>query len=1778
VSDVVAASSTGGGDPRVDRALRLFEFLGRVQQLKTKPPRTIDAYLRDGSVLWFIDLPEHPAVHSVHRIGEPEPEDVLLTIERVPRLDPPVGGEDLVAWLDGAIDDPDAPPALREQITFQDLDGEPDPVTGRVPSRTLALADPPDVQDQFDRWLPAWKTWAAKELQDRPVRELYGSLFSTYVAASGHPEELELVAGVGCLAWHPSGQPAVRRHVVTAPITISFDDDSGQLTVARTESVEAAQVELDMLDPGVVTNPHHIKEARAAARDLDSHPLHRDTTGALVRRIVQTLDAQGRYDDTDAPPQVSDDAVASFAPAIILRKRSQQGLVEIFSTIVEQITASGEVPDGLMPLVDPDHRPSTDSDPSDGALVMVDDDPFLPLPVNDVQLRIINQVDAKAQTLVQGPPGTGKTHTAAALVSHLLAQGKRVLITAHTDRALKEVRDKLPAAIRPLSVAVVGTSREDMSDLKVAVERIGATAAEHDPEAAAQQIQRCLERIDQLRRDRADLYRRLIEAREGEVAHHEHGPYKGTLASIAQQLSEQEDRYRWLTELATVPADAPSPLSDDEINEWRSYLLDEQLRADEQEAGQRLPAADALPSPEAFADLAAAETQARGAVATFGAMTAHAAFEALQQCDSAQRTALQQRLQALTDEADSLAGRHEAWMNDALSDVRCGRGRIWHARAEQVSTLIDAVTPLVSRLGPLTEVEVGNGDVAPLTELAKNLLGHLEQGGAVKTTADGAPKVGLLASKPVRHAQPLFDHVRINGLPPTTSEQLTAFLDWREGTRVLAALDRAWPEDVAIPLEDTLHERLQWHLTELEQLRRVLRLSEALEAEEDRLDDLGLPVPNWNDLQAVHDYAALVDAAAAHDALDKATAPLAELVAQLSEAARWADAAPTVHQLKLAVEHRDHDQYAIAHARLRRLEQVRDLVARRGNLGERLRGSAPHLAEAVRFAPDEPAWGVQLEAFNQAWQWAAASAWVVAQDRLDINALQAEVTFTDERIRREVETLSATRAWSHAVAPERIGGQGRADLEQYAFLVRKFGKGKSKYALQRKAEIRQSMDRCRPAVPVWIMPVYRIAEQLRVQPDMFDVVVVDEASQAGLEATFLQYLAPKIVVIGDDKQVSPTAVGVDQQQLRDLGAQYLADDPYRASWQMPERSLFDEAKMRFSGLLTLTEHRRCVPEIIGFSNRVAYEPDGIRLIPVRQYGADRLEPIVPVFLRDGYAQGNTNKINPVEVDAVVDRIEKCIADPRYDGLTFGVISLLGTAQAKAIEKELLERIEPEEWAARDLRCGDSADFQGSERDVMFLSMVAAAEPGKRLGALTRDLFVQRYNVAASRAKDQMWLFHSVALSDVGNPEDMRFQLLDYCYGVVSRREGCVAGALETQVSDNVRVDPFDSLFEQRVFNRLLDRGYTVVPQYPVEPYRLDLVVVGAKSRLAIECDGDTWHGPDSYERDLARQRDLERCGWQFFRIRESAFYVDPAGSLEALWETLEELEIYPSGWQPVTDREVNGGHVDGDTSAHTPATIPEHGPAVTMAAAGEVTPGTDRSEPAAAAPRPAMPDPFGATPSMRPMPQTVAPTADGSSEGYTQPELTVQQDDDGRFPAPSAAIALNPYEEFSGTVASLEDATRSSLVEGVLAVVAAEGPVMGHRLHSAYVKASGGQRVGKQIAKALNSAISAAARRGLLVEDNPLGAPGVKPRTFRLPTQPAVTLRELGPRSFEHIPPRELATLIAALAVQHGWDHEEALWRATLDALGLKRLTTNVTARLTEVMPLARQINNGETS
>jgi len=60
-------------------------------------------------------------------------------------------------------------------------------------------------------------------------------------------------------------------------------------------------------------------------------------------------------------------------------------------------------------------------------------------------------------------------------------------------------------------------------------------------------------------------------------------------------------------------------------------------------------------------------------------------------------------------------------------------------------------------------------------------------------------------------------------------------------------------------------------------------------------------------------------------------------------------------------------------------------------------------------------------------------------------------------------------------------------------------------------------------------------------------------------------------------------------------------------------------------------------------------------------------------------------------------------------------------------------------------------------------------------------------------------------------------------------------------------------------------------------------------------DGDGCHGASRYEADMERQRQLERRGWEFFRVRESVLYLDRESALQGVWRILEEKGILPRG-------------------------------------------------------------------------------------------------------------------------------------------------------------------------------------------------------------------------------------------------------------------------------------------
>ena len=124
--------------------------------------------------------------------------------------------------------------------------------------------------------------------------------------------------------------------------------------------------------------------------------------------------------------------------------------------------------------------------------------------------------------------------------------------------------------------------------------------------------------------------------------------------------------------------------------------------------------------------------------------------------------------------------------------------------------------------------------------------------------------------------------------------------------------------------------------------------------------------------------------------------------------------------------------------------------------------------------------------------------------------------------------------------------------------------------------------------------------------------------------------------------------------------------------------------------------------------------------------------------------------------------------------------------------------------------------------------------------------------------------------------------MDYCKNYKSRKVELEKNILKAE-----------SEFEKRVMKYLIDRGYKVVPQWEVGSYRIDMVVMDNNKKIALECDGERWHGEDKLEADMNRQSILERLGWRFIRIRGSEFFRDEKAAMKKVYEKLNSVDIYP---------------------------------------------------------------------------------------------------------------------------------------------------------------------------------------------------------------------------------------------------------------------------------------------
>jgi very-short-patch-repair endonuclease len=372
------------------------------------------------------------------------------------------------------------------------------------------------------------------------------------------------------------------------------------------------------------------------------------------------------------------------------------------------------------------------------------------------------------------------------------------------------------------------------------------------------------------------------------------------------------------------------------------------------------------------------------------------------------------------------------------------------------------------------------------------------------------------------------------------------------------------------------------------------------------------------------------------------------------------------------------------------------------------------------------------------------------------------------------------------------------------------------------------------------------------------------------------FLAKQVVIVGDEQQVSPTSIGQRVDQEKALIEQHLSEIPNRELYD-GRASIYDFGQQAFGGLVQLREHFRCVPEIISFSNSLAYNGN---IVPLREAVGVTRRPHVVEYKVDGVRKRYTNN---EEAEFIVSAILSACEIDEYSDATFGVISMLRDEQGRLIDDMLRNLMDPEEFATRRILVGSPPQFQGDERDVIFLSLVNSTDDGPQRLERSDD-YKKRLNVAASRARDQMWVVHSLDPSTDLKSDDLRLRLIQHAKNPNSHEIKSAAIRQKTR-----------SEFENRVGDDLIRRGYNIEADYAVGTYFLDFVVFGADNRrIAIECDGDEFHTEMNLNEDMARQALLERMNWTFIRLRGTDYFRRPEEVMDRVFKRLREHGIEPN--------------------------------------------------------------------------------------------------------------------------------------------------------------------------------------------------------------------------------------------------------------------------------------------
>ena len=402
------------------------------------------------------------------------------------------------------------------------------------------------------------------------------------------------------------------------------------------------------------------------------------------------------------------------------------------------------------------------------------------------------------------------------------------------------------------------------------------------------------------------------------------------------------------------------------------------------------------------------------------------------------------------------------------------------------------------------------------------------------------------------------------------------------------------------------------------------------------------------------------------------------------------------------------------------------------------------------------------------------------------------------------------------------------------------------------------------AFPCWCVTTYAISNSLPLKPALFDVVILDEASQCDIASCFpILFRAKKAVIVGDDKQL-PHLSFLEKAKEQSFLNQYNIEDRYQLLWRFRTNSMFDVANYYSTTPTLLDEHFRSPKPIIEFSNREFY---GGRIKVMKPY-FDDVSPVELVEVKEAKVDTDITR-NQAECEAIIKKVQDIIYEneknPDLEPVSIGIISPF-RGQVELIKKAVLRVFSQETIQQHQIEIGTAHTFQGDERDVMLMSWAIAANSHSQ-----SLMFLQKpnlFNVAITRARKRLINFISKPVNEL--PEGLLRDYLEF----VQSQDKVIAS----------RKNVFKNTFEKEVFEVINDEFTTHKVRAGVDFAGINADIM-IDDKLIVEIDGVLDEFTQNVK-ETKKQAIMERLGYEVVHVTKREWDLSKDAALDRIRSSL----------------------------------------------------------------------------------------------------------------------------------------------------------------------------------------------------------------------------------------------------------------------------------------------------